>query len=299
MILASLFFPRMLDLRTLCSLLVFANLDLILGDRACSNASDLQGRIASAYSEDGMITPFGLGLQGVVDNVISPQQCAEAMKALGDKFVGGTYGRLAKPDGFSALGVQELAKVMNEEQYRLLLDLREHARVVTERTLGLCPGTLGIDFTHFTLKVNGGEHRVHADNCFAVAGDEVHPSPRPIVTCVGQHGKHPYPSRLAASILFLNDEFEGGEFFWADQRTGEPKTIARPKPGRMVVFTSGPEGFHGALPVRERLEGGETRRVALAVWYVASESSSVERVPNFANSRDALSRQETSAQPEL
>jgi len=216
---------------------------------------------------------------------VSAEECAEAVTALGSKFRTGGYGELPAPLGFSALGMADLAQVMEEEQYRMLVAVREKSRVAAEEALGLCPGSLGIDFTHFTKKTGGGKHEAHADNCFAKAGDDWQP-PRPVAACDEQlsHGKHPYPQRVAASILYLNDEFDGGEFFIADQRTGLPKTLVRGRPGRMAVFTSGAESLHGATPVRDQA-GRQARRLALAIWYSFAAEAQAESVPPFAGPR--------------
>lgn len=246
----------------------------------CSNASGLEARIAGAFTKDGRSTHLGFGLSGVVDNVLSPEASAEAVDVLGSKFTTGGYGKLQAPVGFKALGVPDLANAdISEEQYRMLIGLREMSRVAAEEALGMCPGTLGIAFTHFTQKTAGGEHRPHADNCFALPGDSWKPTARPVAACTDEEGRHhPYPERIAASILFLNDEFNDGEFFLADQRTGEPQTLVRGRSGRMVVFTSGPESLHGALAV-----SGASARIALALWYViAANTDKVEPVPAFA-----------------
>lgn len=272
----------------------------------CSNASGLQARIAGAFTEDGRTTSVGLGLSGVVDNVLSPEACVEAVDALSSKFGRGFdgYGGLQAPAGFTALGLKDLASLMTEPQYRMLLGLRERSRAAAEEALGMCPGTLAIDFTHFTQKAVGGKHDFHADNCFAVPGDSATPA-SPVAVCDrttktrwGSNGQHPYPGRVAASILFLNEDFEGGEFFLADQRTGAPRTLVRGRAGRMVVFTSGPESIHGALPPTPREGREEARRLAIAVWFVIANQSNVEPVPSFLGT-DASPQGQGRGGPEL
>lgn len=251
---------------------------------SCSDSADLRRRVALSIGPDGRPTKYLNSLSGTLDGVLSPEDCQFLTSALRhENFrVGGGYEHDAyeAPKAFSGLGLKELssgkAGFETAAQYDKFMQLRERIRKATERALGLCPGTLAVDFTHVTQKTPGGSHRPHADNCawdFKGGG----------TTCPSE--KWPYPNRVAASIVYLNDSYEGGEFYWADHETGEPALLAKPKPGRMTYFTSGPENLHGALPVLEPEDGGgciadhegecETpRRLAVAMWYVANDQRS-------------------------
>uniref|UniRef100_A0A7S1YAX2 Fe2OG dioxygenase domain-containing protein n=1 Tax=Grammatophora oceanica TaxID=210454 RepID=A0A7S1YAX2_9STRA len=159
----------------------------------------------------------------------------------------------------------------------MLMAIRKRAHSAAEEAMGLCPGTLKIDYTHFTQKRAGGTHDTHSDNCFALYASE----DRPVPGCdESRHHAYPFTNRVVSSILYLNEDFEGGEFYWADQRTGEPKTVVRPKPGRMMVFSSGAESLHGALPVTDRKEEEPSRRLALAMWF-GTDASREEAEPVF------------------
>lgn len=68
------------------------------------------------------------------------------------------------------------------------------------------------------------------------------------------------PEYDVSAVLYLTDgekDFQGGNFTFMDE--GLEMSI-RPKPGRLVVFSSGQENVHRVEPV----SGGE--RVTLNLW---------------------------------
>mmetsp|Transcript_16344 Transcript_16344/g.20355 ORF Transcript_16344/g.20355 Transcript_16344/m.20355 type:complete len:496 (-) Transcript_16344:145-1632(-) len=285
----------------------------------CSNSTDLHHRISNAISpKNGKATPYLDALRGTIDNVLSAEECDFLLRAISpSKYVSGSgyneaqYGAYRSSVGGKAnLAGLELSQLSSpktgfgtEKEYKRYLSIREKARAQTERSLGLCPGTLRIDFTHLSQKKKGGKHAPHADNCFYELGDyiidagtgEAITSPR-----CDQTRKHPFSTRVAASILFLNDnqDFGGGEFYWADHATGEPSVLVTPKAGRMTYFSAGPENLHGALPVEDIPDDGANvcndgstncekvdekpspRRIYLALWYV-DNTQPAEVVPSY------------------
>jgi hypothetical protein len=186
--------------------------------------------------------------------------------------------------------------------------------------LGLCPGTLQIHyFTHVAQKTEGGQHRspvftdlvvvvvvvvvvwcqVVVEVVLVVVMTTI------IILMRWYHDRcdlqrpHPYGARVAARILYLNDEEDfdgGGQFYWADRSTSEPKTVVEPRiGGRFMVFTSGPENLRGALPVlsaandenkhqkkkKKNEEDDPAGRLAFwpfgllaSMWYILSDDSS-------------------------
>lgn len=75
-----------------------------------------------------------------------------------------------------------------------------------------------------------------------------------------------YTWRDYSAILYLNDDFHGGEFFFVDDRERRRvQGTVRPKCGRMVAFSAGGENLHGVQAVR----GG--RRCAAALWFTQDE----------------------------
>ena len=267
---------------------------------ACSDAIDLKRRVALALDEtDGVsLTDEGRSLRSTVEEVLSEEECRFLVAKLPSKaFVdAGGYESTsnkytASRKGYSGIGLEELAKgdnpiLLTKGDYERFLEFRERIRAKTEASLNLCPGTLKIDYTHISQKTQGGTHRPHADNCFHYFRDVNDGTGNPsLVATIDSIKKHPYSNRVAASILYLNDDgFEGGEFYWANRSSeeGTPETIVSPKEGRMTVFTSGIENLHGALPVKAVGGNDESpsRRLALAMWYVTSDDTE-EKVPEY------------------
>ena len=256
----------------------------------CSDFVDLETRVVrSLTSKKEELN----NLRGVLDDVISQDECHYLVNEINpDTFVsslgyedGSIYNA---PVGYSGLDLKQLASKKSyshngEEYYQRLLQIRERLRVETERALQMCPNTLYVHYTQLAVKTEGGKHTAHADNCFYTIKDGIE-------SC-DTSKEHPWPMRAAASILFLNDNFGGGEFYWADPRNGLPERRIQPKPGRMTYFTSGVENLHGALPVEELQQEScstspdtnqtfPTRRIVLAMWYTTSPNEA-ESVPTF------------------
>lgn len=193
--------------------------------------------------------------------------------------------QIAAPSrGFTGLTLDDIHRLLSNDDeaspsittiQTLILDLRERIRNITETQLGLCPGSLIIEYTHVSQKTMGGQHGPHADNSVVIFDE---------TTGVGyiddnSSTPNPYPHRVAASIFFLNSRnnnshWEGGDFYWANM-TGDPAMLVAPTAGTMTYFTSGIENLHGALPVVDvsssSCSGDDDcpvpRRVAIAMWY--------------------------------
>lgn len=236
----------------------------------CMSPSEFQ-KLVSSYYQDESVLP---SLRGTIDNVISTEDTIELINSLpnfveASGYDATTNGRAySSPQGYAALGLKELQSY--PQAYDKLMNIRELVRLATEKSLNLCPGSLHIDFTTISQKVEGGAHRAHADNCIHYFEDGV-------AVCDTSRD-HPYPKRVAASILYLNDpitgHFNNGQFYFAN-RTNHGKVevggVVDISAGKMVYFTSGVENLHGALPVQSS-ENFEPRRIALAMWYVFDKS---------------------------
>lgn len=248
----------------------------------CHTASTFQSLVAS-YLTNESILPL---LRGTVDNVVSKSDIDALVASLpANAFVeaGGYSDNYPGKDtrGYSALGLKELSVTSSPseiERYQKLLQIREAVRLATEQSLNLCPGTLFIDYTTISQKGDGGLHSPHADNCHHFFRETSWSDGRASMATCDTTRSHPYPSRVAASILYLNDKssgnFEGGQFFFANSSNyGEVEDEGRVpvESGRMIYFTSGVENLHGAFPVLRRDEGdAQPRRLALAMWYVVN-----------------------------
>lgn len=71
---------------------------------------------------------------------------------------------------------------------------------------------------------------------------------------MGKHIDTVHPDTVYTSVLYLNDDFEGGETFFGDGSRFAPRT------GR-IVFYDGVEHPHGVLRVKNK------KRYVCAAWY--------------------------------
>jgi hypothetical protein len=264
----------------------------------CLHPSEFQRRVAS-FDEDESVLKL---LRGTVDNIINKEDAKELVELLplNDFVEASGYdtehkdrAQYTAPTAYAGLGLKEMS-TSNEERYSKVLQIREKIRVATESSLHLCPGSLKIDYTTISQKTEGGAHRAHADNCVHYFDD------RTKTAVCDPSRQHPYPKRIAASILYLNNptdgNFKGGEFYFANRTNfGEVEDSGQVavETGKMIYFTSGVENLHGALSVQRRnSDGGEEedgyavippRRLAIAMWYVFDQSLE-EFVPSFHHS---------------
>ncbi|KAL7978598.1 hypothetical protein Chor_005580 [Crotalus horridus] len=103
-------------------------------------------------------------------------------------------------------------------------------------------------------------HPVHVDNCILNAEAMV---------CV----KEPpaYTFRDYSAILYLNGDFEGGEFYFTELDATTVTAEVRPHCGRAVGFSAGSENPHGVKAVTKG------QRCAIALWFTLDPRQS-ERV---------------------
>jgi hypothetical protein len=101
-----------------------------------------------------------------------------------------------------------------------------------------------------------------------------------------------YTWRDYSAIIYLNNDFEGGEFIFAADsnaaqiqvhRSGPRfckiksttvfKSVVQPKCGRMIAFSSGSENLHGVKAVKKG------SRCAIGVWFTFDpEHEETERI---------------------
>ncbi|XP_034172904.2 prolyl 3-hydroxylase 2 isoform X1 [Osmia lignaria lignaria] len=171
-----------------------------------------------------------------------------------ERFEGITIGRTALMVYFGQI---------EPEWLEIFLETSEQARDHVERYFGL-DRQLYFTYTHLVCRTalpdspmdrNDLSHKVHGDNCLLIEKN----------TCVQESPA--YVWRDHSAILYLNDDFQGGEFFFAtDQISRDADNIVSPRCGRMVAFSAGGENLHG---VRGVLRG---KRCALALWFTQDEN---------------------------
>ncbi|KAF0305479.1 Prolyl 3-hydroxylase 2 [Amphibalanus amphitrite] len=137
------------------------------------------------------------------------------------------------------------------------MEVSDAARLYVSRRWGVEP--LYSSFTHLVSRtpvpgLNSSRplefsHPIHVDNCRLFNNGTCWP------------GGGAFIHRHFSAILYLNSDFDGGEFVFADIVSRKPTVRVQPRCGRLVAFSAGPENPHGVLAVRRG-----TRR-ALAMWF--------------------------------
>ncbi|XP_054477587.1 prolyl 3-hydroxylase 3 [Anoplopoma fimbria] len=204
----------------------------------------------------------------VLDGVMTEKECdrllhlATAAVSAGDGYRGRRSPHTPHEtfEGLTVLRAVKLAQdgMVNQSDARLLHELGERVRVLLHSYFR-SPSELFTSFTHLVCRsaIAGDQegrldlsHPVHVDNCL------LEPE-------TNQCWREPpaFIHRDLSAILYLNDNFDGGDLFFTNR---DAKTItARVKPscGRLVGFSSGPVNPHGVTAVTSG------RRCALALWF--------------------------------
>lgn len=163
--------------------------------------------------------------------------------------------------GIDALTVGKLVRAgtIDPGPAELMMNLSERVRAYVESYFELS-SELYFSYTHLVCRValsdstdadEGMSHPVHGDNCYLQRDGE----------CKKQFPA--YTWRDYSAVLYLNDDFEGGEFIFGKSRHDREATV-QPKCGRAVGFSS--DNLHGVLALRR----GE--RCALAMWFTLDPS---------------------------
>uniref|UniRef100_A0A3P8S742 procollagen-proline 3-dioxygenase n=1 Tax=Amphiprion percula TaxID=161767 RepID=A0A3P8S742_AMPPE len=204
----------------------------------------------------------------LLDHVISEDECADlrylahAVTMAGD----GYRGRMSphtpneKFEGATVLktlqyGFEGRVPMRNA---RLFYDTSERARRIIESYFML-NSTLHFSYTHLVCRTaitgqqdhrNDLSHPIHADNCL-------------LDPDANECWKEPpaYTYRDYSALLYLNGDFEGGEFIFTEMDAKTVTASVKPRCGRMVGFSSGGENPHGVKAVTRG------QRCAVALWF--------------------------------
>ncbi|GAB1300162.1 Prolyl 3-hydroxylase 2 [Apodemus speciosus] len=213
----------------------------------------------------------------LLDNVLSEEQCRELHSvASGIMLVGDGYRGKTSPhtpnekfEGATVLKALKIRKGHNCEMFgyegrvplksaRLFYDISEKARKIVESYFML-NSTLYFSYTHMVCRTalsgqqdrrNDLSHPIHADNCLL--------DPE-----ANECWKEPpaYTFRDYSALLYMNDDFEGGEFIFTEMDAKTVTASIKPKCGRMISFSSGGENPHGVKAVTRG------QRCAVALWF--------------------------------
>ncbi|XP_066539393.1 prolyl 3-hydroxylase 3 [Hoplias malabaricus] len=208
----------------------------------------------------------------VLDGVLSKSECERVMQlasvaaSAGDGYKGrrSPHTPHEKFEGLTVLKALKLAQdgMVNQSDAKLLHEIGERVRTLLHSYFR-SHSALYFSYTHLVCRsaIPGHQdgrldlsHPVHVDNCI------LEPETR---QCWREAPA--FTHRDLSAILYLNEDFEGGELFFTDR---DAKTITariQPTCGRLVGFTSGPVNPHGVTAV------SAGRRCALALWFTTEK----------------------------
>ncbi|KAJ4923198.1 hypothetical protein JOQ06_022725 [Pogonophryne albipinna] len=163
-------------------------------------------------------------------------------------------------EGLTVLRAVKLAQddMVNQTDARLFYELGERVKVLLHSYFR-SPSILYTSFTHLVCRsaIAGDQegrldlsHPVHVDNCL------LEPE-------TNQCWREPpaFIHRDLSALLYLNDNFDGGDLFFTNRDAKRVTARVKPSCGRLVGFSSGPVNPHGVSAVTRG------RRCALALWF--------------------------------
>ncbi|XP_063292779.1 prolyl 3-hydroxylase 1 [Pelobates fuscus] len=204
----------------------------------------------------------------VTDGVISEEECRDLLRlsnaasSAGDGYRGTTSPHTPNEKFYGvtvlkALKLGQERKVPLKSAY-LYYNVTDKVRRVVESYFRL-DTPLYFSYSHLVCRSaieakqnerNDLSHPVHVDNCILNSEEMV---------CLKEHPA--YTFRDYSAILYLNGDFEGGNFYFTELDAKTVTAEVRPQCGRMVGFSSGAENPHG---VRAVTRG---QRCAVALWF--------------------------------
>ncbi|KAM9798374.1 prolyl 3-hydroxylase 3 [Neosynchiropus ocellatus] len=204
----------------------------------------------------------------VFDGVMTENECerivqlANAVASAGDGYRGRRSPHTPHEtfDGLTVLRAAKLAQdaLVNQTDAKLLYELGERVRSLLQSYFR-SPAGLFVAFTHLVCRnaVPGDQqgridlsHPVHVDNCL------LEPETK---QCWREAPA--FIHRDLSAILYLNQDFEGGELFFTHRDAETVTARVKPACGRLVGFSSGAVNPHGVTAVTSG------RRCALALWF--------------------------------
>ncbi|XP_030249535.1 prolyl 3-hydroxylase 3 [Sparus aurata] len=204
----------------------------------------------------------------VLDGVMTEKECdrilqlAAAAGSVGDGYRGRRSPHTPHEtfEGLTVLRAVKFAQegLVNQSDAKLLHELGERVTVLLHSYFR-SPSGLFMSFSHLVCRSAVADdqegrldlsHPVHVDNCL------LEPETK-------QCWREPpaFIHRDLSAILYLNDNFDGGELFFTNRDAKTVTARVKPSCGRLVGFSSGPVNPHGVTAVTSG------RRCALALWF--------------------------------
>ncbi|XP_058493785.1 prolyl 3-hydroxylase 2 [Solea solea] len=204
----------------------------------------------------------------LLDQVISEDECTE-LRHLAHVVTMGGDGYRGRMSPHTPNEKFEGATVLKTLQYgyegrvpmksaQLFYQVSERARSIVESYF-LLNSTLHFSYTHLVCRTaitgqqdhrNDLSHPIHADNCLLDPDANV---------CWKEPPAYTY--RDYSALLYLNENFAGGEFIFTEMDAKTVTASVKPKCGRMVGFSSGGENPHGVKAITSG------QRCAVAMWF--------------------------------
>uniref|UniRef100_A0A8D3DNI9 procollagen-proline 3-dioxygenase n=1 Tax=Scophthalmus maximus TaxID=52904 RepID=A0A8D3DNI9_SCOMX len=204
----------------------------------------------------------------VLDGVMTEKECekilhlATAAASAGDGYRGRRSPHTPHEtfEGLTVLRAVKFAQdgLVNQSDARLLHELGERVRDLLHSYFR-SPSGLFVSFTHLVCRsaIAGDQegrldlsHPVHVDNCLLEPDTKQCWKELPA-----------FIHRDLSAILYLNDNFDGGELFFTNRDAKTVTAQVKPSCGRLVGFSSGPVNPHGVTAVTNG------RRCSLALWF--------------------------------
>ncbi|XP_020370500.2 prolyl 3-hydroxylase 1 [Rhincodon typus] len=204
----------------------------------------------------------------VLDGVITEEECEElrylsnAAASMGDGYQGKPSPHTPN-ERFQGVTVLKALKLSQQGRIslktsKLFYDVSEKARRILESYFRL-ENPLYFSYSHLVCRtaMEGTQdnrddlsHSVHVDNC--ILNSEA-------LECRKEHPA--YTERDYSAILYLNHDFEGGDFIFTEIDAKNITAKVKPRCGRLVGFSSGTENPHGVQAVTKG------QRCAVALWF--------------------------------
>uniref|UniRef100_A0A3Q2Z7C2 procollagen-proline 3-dioxygenase n=1 Tax=Hippocampus comes TaxID=109280 RepID=A0A3Q2Z7C2_HIPCM len=226
----------------------------------------------SQFYDNIKVTLTSMQLNGsqrvLLDGVITNDECMDLRQlsnvtALGGDGYRGHPSPHSTKEMFQGVTILKALKLAQEgkvslKAVRLFFDVSEKVKKVLESYFSLS-SPLYFSYSHLVCRsaIDGKQetrsdlsHSVHVDNCL-------------LVSELNECFKEPpaYTHRDFSAILYLNDDFEGGDFIFTELDAKVVTAVLRPQCGRVVGFGAGKENPHG---VRAVTKG---QRCAVALWF--------------------------------
>ncbi|XP_076010711.1 prolyl 3-hydroxylase 3 [Genypterus blacodes] len=208
----------------------------------------------------------------VLDGVMTQKECdtllrlASTAASAGDGYRGRRSPHTPHEtfEGLTVLRAVKLAQdsLVNQTDAKLLHELGERMKTLLQSYFR-SPAGLFFSFTHLVCRsaIAGDQegrldlsHPVHVDNCL------LEPETK-------QCWREPpaFTHRDLSGVLYLNDDFDGGDLFFTNRDAKTVTARVKPSCGRLVGFSSGPINPHGVTAVTRG------RRCALVLWFTKEE----------------------------